>query len=711
MRKQIPIASAVLALCPWLSGALHAQETAAVSLDLGVLTDEDPFGSEADSDDAAWADLVADDSDGLEGGVDDAGQLAGLSLEDLMGIDVKVTSVSRKAESRQRTAAAVHVITAEDLRRSGIRSIPDALRMAPGIRVTRLSSGRYAVTARGFTWEYADKILVLIDGRSVYSSLFSGTEWETLDLPIEEVERIEVIRGPGGTMWGANAVNGVINIITKSAKSDHGESLTLIYGDEERHDVILRGGTRIGDKGFLRAFARSNERGPMAPNLTGIPEKFEQSRFGLRGDFELAAGEELMISAGAFDMEHPRGRGEALAAPPFFVFRNTDQVSTGANLLGRWTKEHDSGSLSTVQASVAHLDTDSTNIIQERTQIDIFYQREAALSESQTLVWGLAFRYTDVQFEDTNFIQWESDRSDKNYSGFIQDQIQVTDKTMLTAGIKLEDNPFTGLEIQPNIRAAHYLSDRTTLWGSVSRAIQTPSEVFRGARVFYDSIPDQGSGFDTSVILNPDDSDDSETVLSFEAGMRTKLAEKGTLDIAAFLNDYNNVRGGQFGTPFPTSASTLELPLFFTGVGDFRTFGIEVASSYALRADLVVRGSYTYTHVDENYDDITQVIPWGFDESTPKHIASLGLSYDVAKNWEFDANTYFLSRTGTRGEEVDASFRADVRLGWRPTDGVSITVAGQGLFNDGHKELSGDSITIDTYGNQAGAYLGLRFDF
>ncbi len=711
MRKSFHLACIVAALGPWLSSGLHAQEGRALGADSGPVGSGAEADGTGDTEPAFWADLVADDPEDTAGDSTGGSGLAELSLEDLMGLDVQVTTVSRKAERRQRTAAAVHVITSEDLRRSGIRSIPDALRMAPGIRVTRLSSGRYTVTARGFTWEYADKILVLIDGRSVYSTLFSGTEWETLDLPIEEVERIEVIRGPGGTMWGSNAVNGVINIITKSAEVDQGESLTLIYGDEERQDVLLRGGIRLGEKGYLRAFARSNERGSLAPNLTGIPDSFEQTRFGLRGDFDLDNGESLMISAGAFDMENPRGRNTASMTPPFSSGLNTDQSATGANLLGRWTKDHDSGSLSTLQASVAYLDGDSQQTIQERTQIDVFYQHESALSESQTLVWGLAARHTDVHFEDTDFIQWDANRHDQHYSGFIQNQIQLTEKTTLTAGIKLEDNAFTGLEFQPSLRAAYFLSEDTTFWSSISRAIQTPSEVYRGARVFYQFIPDQGSGFDTSVVLNPDDSDTSESVLSFEAGMRTKLAEKGSLDISTFLNDYQNVRGAIFGTPFATGASTMEMPLFFKGVGEFRTFGIEVASTYALTPDLVARGSYTYTHVDESYDDPSQVIPWTFDSSTPKHIAHVGLSYNIAADWEFDANTYFVSRTSTRGAEIDPWIRADVRLGWQPTDGVTITVAGQGLFHDDEKEITGGGNTADAYGPQAGAYVGLRFEF
>lgn len=710
MRKPILLACAVASLGHGLQADSLAQATGALAPTLGAVEAEkaDPAG---DPEAALWADLVAEETDKQEVARGDGSELSELSLEDLMGLDVKVTSVSRKAESRQGTAAAVHVITADQIRRSGIRSIPDALRMAPGIRVTRLSTGRYSVTARGFAWEFADKILVLVDGRSVYSPLFSGTEWENLDLPIEEVERIEVIRGPGGTMWGSNAVNGVINIITKSAKDEQGESLTLVYGDEERTDVLLRGGIRLGDRGFLRAFARSNERDSSSPNQTGIADGFEQSRFGLRSDFELGLGEQLMVTAGAFDAQTPRGRRVPSTAAPFAINRSSGQESTGGSLLSRWTKEHDSGSLSTLQASVAYLDTDSTQVIQDRTQLDLFYQRESSLGESQTIVWGLSFRYTDVRFDDTDIIQWDSDRHDKYYSGFLQDQIQIGEKTTVTAGVKLEDNPFTGLEIQPSLRAAYTVNANTTVWSSISRAIQTPSEVYRGARVFYQFIPDQGSGFDTSIVLNPDEGDTPESVLSLEAGLRTKLGERGSLDVSAFLNDYDDVRGAVLGTPSPTGPSNLEQPLFFQGVGQFRTFGVELASTYALRPDLVLRGTYTYTHVQESYDDPDGVIPWTFDSSTPKHLAYLGLSYDVAENWEFDTNAYFVSRTATRGEVIDPSVRLDVRVGWQPSDGVTVTVAGHGLIHDGQQEITGDNNTTDAYGADAGAYLGLRFEF
>lgn len=298
--------------------------------------------TDVDLDGVAWVEDGdwADDDEQFD-------DLTDLSLEDLMNIDVEVTSVSRKSESLQDAAAAVYVITSEDIRRSGARSIPEALRMAPGIRVTRLASGRYSVSARGFSWVYSDKLLVLIDGRSAYSPRFSGTEWETNDIPVEDIERIEVIRGPGGTMWGSNAVNGVVNIITKSARDVQDESVTVVVGSREHIDVQLRGGTQLGKGSFLRAFARYNQRDAQDTNSTGIESNFDQARAGARADLTLGDGSALLVQADAYTITNGFGSTFGSPQPPYVADENRE--TNGGVLIGRWTKEHSGGSTSIFQ--------------------------------------------------------------------------------------------------------------------------------------------------------------------------------------------------------------------------------------------------------------------------------------------------------------------------------------------------------------------------
>lgn len=654
---------------------------------------------------------AADEGEGFDLELDELDDDFGdLSLEELLDIDVEVTSVSRKSESLSRVPAAVHVITAEDIRRAGVRSIPEALRMAPGIRVVRLSSGRYAVTSRGFTWEFSDKVLVLLDGRSVYSPLFSGTEWESIDLPVEEIERIEVIRGPGGTMWGANAVNGVINIITRSAKDDHDRSLTVVYGDEERRDVVLRGGMKLGEGSFLRAFARTNERDALSPNVTGIEDGFEQLRAGFRADIELDEGTELLLQANAYRIDLQEGLLLGALPPVFQRSVDRDQDRAGASLMGRWTKTHEGGAVSTLQGSFAYSDRESNYAIQDRSQADIFFTNQFRVGDRHDLIWGVSARHTNVDSVDSEVISWVTDRDDELFAGFVQDEITLSDELSLILGVKAEDNPFSGLEIQPSARIAYRPDQITTWWASASRAIQTPAEAFRDARLLLAVQPDMGSGFDTAIYFVPFEEDEPESVIAFEAGVRTRLSERATLEISAFYNDYDNGLVAAFGAATPVAPGLVEQDASFQAVADFRTVGVEVTSEVVLTENLAMRAAYSYIDFDESYADGFAGLPWEFDVGTPRHLAHLGVSYDVANDWELDTNLYYVSASGPPTDRLDGALRADLRAGWRPSDDLTVTLAAQGLFHDDERELETGSVT-NAYGAQAGAFLGLQFRF
>ncbi|MEM1448884.1 MAG: TonB-dependent receptor [Planctomycetota bacterium] len=644
----------------------------------------------------AWdADLVIEEHD--EGPT----ELTDLSLEALMDIDVEVTSASRKSQSLEDVAAAVYVITAEDIRRTGARSIPEALRLAPGIRVARTSAGRYAVAARGFTWIYSDKLLVMVDGRSAYSPRFSGTEWETIDLPVEDIERIEVIRGPGGTMWGSNAVNGVVNIITKKARDVQGRTITVVAGTEERFDVQVRGGTRLGQSGFLRAFARMNERDATGGNSTDIEDGLAQTRFGARADFDLDERTELTVQTDAYSVLTNVGNTFVIDQPPFFRQADDDRRTNGAVLFGRWTRRHRSGTTSTLQATYAGYDTASEVVDENRNQVDLWFQRQHQLGNRNELVWGVSFRYTQVNFRNTPVLEWTGNRNDQLYAGFVQDEYSATDDLRFTLGAKLEHNVHTGLEVQPSLRGLYRISDGSSAWAAVSRAVQTPAEVYRGARVLYGFVPDPGVGYDTQIVLNPTGWSVPESVVAYEAGFRTGLTERLSLDIAAFYNDYDNVASITFGQPFPVTPTLVEQPFTADGATQAQSFGVEVASRYLVSAALTLHVGYSYLRIREQPGPT--VVPWDFDVETPKHLAHARAYYDVSDAWELDAALYYMSERG--GDPTfEEQLRADLRLGWRPTDDLTLSLVGQGLFHDGDMELRPD-FGGDQHAFDAGVYL------
>ena len=472
--------------------------------------------------------------------------LTAMSIEDLM--EIEVTSVSRKAERLSDASAAVFVITREDIRRSGVTSIPEALRMAPGLEVARIDSSKWAITARGFNGRFANKILVLFDGRTVYSPLFSGVFWDRQDTLLEDIDRIEVIRGSGATLWGANAVNGVINIITKNAGETVGGLVTAGGGNQERGFGSVRYGLKLGEDTTLRLFAKYLDRTPFV-DAAGreAADSWHAVRGGFRLDSEPSEKNTLTIQGDIYDGRLGETYTLPLLVPPFSQTFDSRSSNFGANLLSRW--KHVFSDTSDMSLQLYYDRTEQTMAIlgEKRDTLDIDFQHRFELGDRQELIWGAGYRFThdNITNTPTASIQPASLGQDL-FSAFVQDSITIVrDKLRLTLGSKFEHNDMTGFEVQPNARLLFTPNERNTLWAAVSRAVRTPSrtenDILLNQLTIPPSTPQNPGPIPVLVEVKGSNTHISEELIAYEVGYRAKPHPRFLLDIAAFYNIYHHL--------------------------------------------------------------------------------------------------------------------------------------------------------------------------
>lgn len=571
--------------------------------------------------------------------------LRDLSLEELA--EVEVTSVSRRAEPVSQAAASVYVITAEDIRRSGAPSLPDVLRLAPNLQVQRMNAGEYAITARGFNgFETSNKLLVLVDGRSVYSSLHSGVFWDSLNIMLEDIERIEVISGPGGTLWGANAMNGVINIITRSSRDTRGALVSVSIGDEDSR-FAARYGRAFGNgtwRAFVTGFSREDTFRPTGGDATDALEGY---RAGVRTDW--SAGESQFTLQGVvFDTntaEDDNYTGDRINV-------------TGGHILGRWTRAM-AGGETQVQAYFDHANRHGLPFDETVQTADLHVQHARLWRGRHQLVFGGGYRWISSELV-TNPIfgsfLWPERETISLTNVFVQDQFALTEDLTLTLGIKFEDNSFTGQEWLPNARLAWRRPQGGLLWAAVSRATRTPNRIERGL-----AIP----GF-----LEPQDFQ-SELLTAYELGYRAAPRPNLSFSVSAFYNVYDQLR------TVSTTPVTV-LPIYFSNAGAGETWGVEAWGSW--QVDPRWRLSLGVQTLEKDLSapagtDITGLVSQGQD---PDYQVLLRSQWDVTDRLQFDAALRAVGELTTVEEYVDL----DLRLGWEVNDQVELSISGRDLLTD-----------------------------
>ena len=613
-------------------------------------------------------------------------ELKKLSVEELMAI--QVTSVSRTAEPLGDAPAAVAVVTNEDIRRSGATSVPEALRNIPGIHVARQSASTWAISARGFSSVNSEKLLVLTDTRSLYTPLFSGVLWDVQDYLLQDIERIEVIRGPGATLWGSNAVNGVINITTKSARDTQGLYAETSVGTEERAAVAARYGGQMASGAYYRVFAKYFDRGAtFSPNES--PDDWQTGHFGFRSDWEASARDTWTVQGDVY-------RGDVgQLSPSITVIGRPGPTGrlrvgvSGGNLLTRWRRSLSPGSDLQLRLYYDRTHRDDPSFDDTLDTVDLDFQHRFAPGARHNITWNANYRLTANDNHGGGIFAVDPSFSrDQVVSGFLQDQIRLLDPLHVTVGAKVEHNDFSGTEVQPSGRVAWDPWPRHMVWGAVSRAVRVPTRFERDIAI---DVTDPAGNPVVRLLGNPEF--DSEQLLAYEAGYRWQALRTVSVDTAIFHNRYEGLTSLELGAPVldPGTGRTI-IPLQNQNLTDGRTRGAEALVTYAPIAPLRLTASYS--HVDLTLDPRGADLNRGrfLEGSTPRHQFGLRSYLDLPARFQFDVMFRQLSAIRqipqiVTGEGLDGYAELDVRLAWDGWRRVEISLVGQNLLHDHHAEF------------------------
>jgi iron complex outermembrane receptor protein len=612
------------------------------------------------------------------GGTTPQDDLKKMTLEELM--DIEVVSVSKRPERLFEAASAIQVVTGEDIRRSGATSLPEALRLADNLDVARKNAHDWAITSRGFNTELANKMLVLIDGRTVYTPLFSGVFWDRQSVTLEDIDKIEVISGPGGSLWGANAVNGVINITTKSAADTQGLYLSAGAGTQLRNTATVRYGGSLAPEVRFRVYGEAFNRGDEV--LADGADASDASRM-VQGGFR--------IDATPSPQDHFTLQGDAYNGKEDLVAGGKSNIG-GSNVLGRWSRASSDDAGMSLQAYYdrTHLAVPiaalafapAGTLTDDLDTYDLDFQHYFRLGDRDRFMWGLGYRHTRDEVGNAPALTAIPRNLDQDlYSAFVQDRHDFTESLAVTLGSKIEHNDYTGFEVEPNLRLQWSFRHDQMLWGAVSRAVRIPSRIDRD---FYQPAPEYAL-----VILQGNPDFRSETVIAHELGYRAQFASSAALSVSAFYNVYDRVRSTTPGPPDPVFG--LPFPIVFENNLEGETSGIELSADYGMRDWLRWHVGYRFLHEnirikpgEVDFNDAHNEI------ADPRHYASLRASFDMGEDMELDAG---LRWTGSREiddgpsvETLPGYVELDVRFGWRLPGGLEISVVGQNLLHDRHAE-------------------------
>jgi iron complex outermembrane receptor protein len=624
-----------------------------------------------------------------------AKDLTQVSLEDLL--NTKVTSVSKKEQTLSTAGAAIFVITQEDIRRSGATNIPDLLRMAPGVNVAQVNANTWAISIRGFNDIYADKVLVLIDGRSVYNPTFSGVNWDQQDVPLEDIERIEIIRGPGGTVWGGNAMNGVINIITKSSKSTPGGLISAGTGSQTAAQSLAQYGGTMGDNGTYRAFVHYfDQKSSIFPGGAPAADSYGMLHGGFRGDWQLAQRDTFTLQ-GDFQQSRIGDMTSGLFGP---LLESSNQVTTG-NILGRWNRTFSERSATSLQIyyDSDHRNLEPNDVDAHLGTIDLDFNHHLAVGSRHDFVWGLGYRSTGDRITPSNVITFTPSQQRTNlFSVFIQDQIKLSSEFSLTLGSKFEHNSYTGYETEPSAQLVWQVRPEHSLWLSASKAIRQPSRSDNGLEVGLASIP-VGGGATGFLALFGNTDVEAEELRDYEAGYRALLNKHFSLDVVGFVSFYRRLRTEEPGSPYDYlvdgSTPVLLIPLNFENRAHARDYGGEVFATWTATSRWKMMAGYSQLRMDvtrdpSSLDTTVQQIP-GF---SPAHQFQIRSQWNPRPRWEWDASLAYTGPLTTTN--VPGFARLDTRIGWHASESIELSLVGQNLLSPGHLEFIGTEGQLST---------------
>ncbi|MFH1567060.1 MAG: TonB-dependent receptor [Gemmatimonadota bacterium] len=622
--------------------------------------------------------------------------LTALSLEELM--EVEITTASRRAERWSRAAAAVSTLSGDELRRAGVSSVPEALRRVPGLQVARFDGSKWAISSRGFNGLFANKLLVLVDGRSRYNTMYSGVFWETLDIPIEDVEQIEVIRGPGATLWGPNAVNGIVNIITRPADETQGARVRLAAGDEERGAILVRHGGRLGSRAHYRVYGHYFDRDGLADGAgRATPDGWDAGRAGFRLDWRPAADEAVTLQGDTY-----RGRiGETMVLadpqPPHQPrVLDVEAPFSGGFLLGRWERGAPSGRQVQAQAYYDRSRRDDAPLMTGYVDnLDLEVQQGRRWGAGHEVVWGGGYRRTwDDLDSDFGLLYSPARRTYHLASAFAQGDLAVRPHCLrLTLGSKFERNSFSGFEIQPNARLLWTPDERHTAWGAVSRAVRTPSRADHDIGYIRQVLPAGAAAPDMPAFVVASGTRDfgAEELVAAEAGYRVRVRPSVFADLSLFYNEYGGLRTYRIGQPYDADAPGpphLVLPLYQVNGIDGHTWGGELTADWQPCPRGRLRAAYSYLRTQLHAAPGSQGggAPEELERENPKHQVLVLPSVDLTTHLELDGALRYVGALEAESLDVGGYWELDGRLGWQATDRVELSLAGRNLLHGHHLE-------------------------
>lgn len=593
-------------------------------------------------------------------------KLQNLSLEELMNI--QVTSVSKRPEKLTEVASAIQVITAEDIRRAGVTTLPEALRLAQNLQVAKVNASQWAISARGFNNVIASKLLVMIDGRAVYTPLYAGVFWDVQNVLLEDIDRIEVISGPGGALWGANAVNGVINIITKSSKQTQGLFVEAGSGTLKPWIGNLRYGGKIGNTFHYRVYGTAFKeastilaKSPVADS-TDAKDAWSVGQAGFRMDWQPGDKNNLTVQSDFYDgYPNPDG-GEKSAV-----------VALGGNLLARWTHTLSERSDFSIQAYYDNTWRDFRNGFTENLKTyDLDAQYRFQIGKRQEVIWGANLRLMDHKTESLPLFFFDPERKTLHiYSTFIQDKLTLIQEHLhLTLGSKFEHNVYTGLEISPSARLALTLKKDNIIWSSASRAVRTPSRIDREFNLYlFQNFP---------VIVGADFQ--PETVWAYELGWRTHPVKEFSFSLASFYNDYQDLRSAEPGPP------PFGYPFTIGNGVEGHSYGVEVSGSFQPLKRWSLKGGYTFLEKKLVVKADSKDLNKGTNESDdPNNQFLIQSMFDLPKGIE--ASFVFRYVDVLTNHYVPSYMSLDAQLSWKVTKWMQLSIVGQNLLDEDHAEF------------------------
>ena len=626
-------------------------------------------------------------------------ELMELSVEDLL--NVEVISVAKKAKSLNDSPAAIFVITQDDIKRIGATSVPEALRLAPGLDVARIDSNKWAISARGFNGRFATKLLVLIDGRNTYTRAFAGVYWENQDVMLEDVERIEVIRGPGATMWGANAVNGVINIITKHSADTQGGLLVAGGGTEEQGFGAFRYGGQLNADTTARAYIKGFKRDENTHQSGGeAGDDWDKVQGGFRLDSQLTPQDNLTVQGDAYRSEINQSSTFPQFSAPYIKNFNETIDTFGSNLLARHQHTFSSTSDYSLQVFYDFYQRDEAFIKESRHVIDVDFQHRFSLLSWNDIVWGGAYRYNHDDFQAGTISEINpSSRNDQLFSAFVQDELTLIDDTLwLTLGSKFEHNDYSGFEVQPTARLMWAPHHQHRLWGAVSRAVRTPSRLEHNITALQRTVPPQPPFIPAiNAIITGNEQFGSEEVISYELGYRTTFIDNVSIDVTAFYNNYKKLRTGVDIQLILPTTPTGAAKVLVTPENRFssHTYGFEIATVWQMLDWW--RWDANYSLLKTEYDQQGASDQLGL---SPQQRVSLRSAISPWKNIEMDVLFRYVdinTAISTFGTKVIKDYVSmDIRLAWQPIKDIELSLVGQNLLANKHLEYRQELFTTDT---------------